>query len=109
METVRHTGPQRSATRTVRWALVPMPTLLSTAPPASTTVSPSTREPVRSSPPGTLRCARAMSVASDLAAALPAAAVVALRAVLVVEAQLLVQLPDLAAEAALLLQLPHLE
>ncbi len=59
METVRPTRPRQSATRTVRSGLAPMSTFSSTT--ASTTASQPMHKPVRSSPTGTLRCARAMS------------------------------------------------
>jgi cell migration-inducing and hyaluronan-binding protein len=55
----RRIRPRRFATRTARSAVVPIPTCSSTT--ASTTASQSTQKPVRSSPPGTLRCARAIS------------------------------------------------
>ena len=55
----RPTRPRRSATRTARSAVCPIPTFSSTT--ASTTASQLTHRPARSSPPGTLRCARAMS------------------------------------------------
>ena len=59
MEAVPPIRPRRTATRTARSAVVPIPSFSSTT--ASTTASQSTRKPVRSSPPGTLPCARAMS------------------------------------------------
>src|SRR5262245_61023091 len=113
MEAVPPTRLRRTATRTARSALGPIPSLSSTT--ASTTVSQSTQKPVRSSPPGTLPCARAMSDALVLAAAeeveavlAPLLAVVAQSLVLSVRAHLVllallwvvVVLPVLAVEAA---------
>src|SRR5690349_4487246 len=59
MATARPTRRRRFATRTVRSVLARTPTFSSMT--ASTTASPRTPRPVRSSPPGTPRCARAMS------------------------------------------------